>query len=388
MPPAMSLRYRSASPPTMPVRHRSISPPAHYQEASPPPLSREVTVSPKWEQDSDRGGHIARGRPLQPSDPVPKYPVRDGLDSYERSRRGQDQLEPHRDTTSYRPPSPIVKLMPPLNLPAKPVQQSLPEHSRPRALRASPQRAYRAASPDVRLVQRRDVVPLRELGPPKRSDSPASSRGQRRDPPRRRSVSPFSPVDVPTQRWTPPRRRSVSPPASHSYRRPPSPPRDRISPERLMSPESRGPRRHPADVHFPPPDRKEVHYLSEKLSKTPDSLRRAPDVRDPVDMDVDDVPSRQHLDHGRREQMGNHYERPPVNRRGGSLLDRLSMSVDDHVPPLRDRVQIPTKRDRDELMRDGGSFNGEFDVDDGVIGKKPRRRTGKPRRGRGRGAHA
>lgn len=106
-------------------------------------------------------------------------------------------------------------------------------------------------------------------------------------------------------------------------------------------------------------------------------------------MDVDDVPPRQHNDQGKRDQTGNHHERPPVSRRGGSLLDRLSISVGDQVPPLRERVQIPAKRDREELMRDGGSFNGDIDMDDGVVGKKPRRRSGKPRRGRGgRGAGA
>ncbi|KAF9003341.1 hypothetical protein BDQ17DRAFT_499001 [Cyathus striatus] len=47
-------------------------------------------------------------------------------------------------------------------------------------------------------------------------------------------------------------------------------------------------------------------------------------------------------------------QRPELNRRGASLLDRLGdPPVDRHPQSLRDRVQVPAKRDRDEV---GGDF--------------------------------
>jgi len=80
-------------------------------------------------------------------------------------------------------------------------------------------------------------------------------------------------------------------------------------------------------------------------------------------------------------------------RRGGSLLDRLSLDNDtgsNHGPSLRERVQLPVKRDREEMMSgggDSGSMDAPFDLEDGLGGdtaKKSRRRSGKPRRGRTR----
>lgn len=91
-------------------------------------------------------------------------------------------------------------------------------------------------------------------------------------------------------------------------------------------------------------------------------------------------------------------ERPPGPRRGGSLLDRLSL--DDGPPPpvitanntpqqpsLRDRVQlVPAKRDREDMM--GDYYDTSFDGDDGGIdslSKRQRQKGVKPRRGRRRG---
>ena len=91
-------------------------------------------------------------------------------------------------------------------------------------------------------------------------------------------------------------------------------------------------------------------------------------------------------------------ERPPGLRRGGSLLDRLSL--DDGPPPpvftagntppqpsLRDRVQlVPAKRDREDMM--GDYYDASFDGDDGgmdSLSKRQRQRGVKPRRGRRRG---
>ncbi|KAJ4496470.1 hypothetical protein C8R41DRAFT_268185 [Lentinula lateritia] len=352
----------------MPPSHRSNSLQHHPEEASSPPISREVTTSPRWEQDSDRGGRLTHDRSLEPSNPLTEYPSRNAPANHERD---QGQPEPHRSVNGYHPSS-LPSTVLPYSLPPKPVLPFVPDHNRTHRLRASPQRDWRPVSTENR--PRRGPSPQRHWEPPKRPESPVDSRRQRRD------LSP--------QHWSPPRQ-LVSPIEFRGPRRAPSPQRDRTPPKLTGSPEARGPRRRLADVQFPPPHRNEARYSSEYSPKTLDNRRRAPDIREPADMDVDDVPPRQHNDQGKRDQTGNHHERPPVSRRGGSLLDRLSISVGDQVPPLRERVQIPAKRDREELMRDGGSFNGDIDMDDGVVGKKPRRRSGKPRRGRGgRGAGA
>ncbi|KAJ3996128.1 hypothetical protein F5050DRAFT_169742 [Lentinula boryana] len=125
----------------MPLRPLSTSPHAPYQEASLPPPSREVTTSPSWEQDSGRGGRSASGRSIDTAEPLPKYP-RNGSDSYGR-----------RTVNGYRPPSPIgSSSMLTHNLPAKPVQQTLPNFNRSRGSRVSPQRHWRPPSPEARLV--------------------------------------------------------------------------------------------------------------------------------------------------------------------------------------------------------------------------------------------
>jgi hypothetical protein len=87
-------------------------------------------------------------------------------------------------------------------------------------------------------------------------------------------------------------------------------------------------------------------------------------------------------------------QRPEMSRRGGSLLDRLSLDHNDEPhggtswSSLRDRVQVPSKRDRDEMS--GGRYQPDmFDGDDGPLGdpasKRPRRRNPKFRRGGKRG---
>lgn len=88
--------------------------------------------------------------------------------------------------------------------------------------------------------------------------------------------------------------------------------------------------------------------------------------------------------------------RPEMSRRGGSLLDRLSLdqSGDDvrggqsppHSQSLRDRVQVPSKRDRDDMMADDryvpeDSFDGD-DGDDPALKKMRRKQmnSNKPRK--------
>ncbi|KAJ3976750.1 hypothetical protein EV361DRAFT_237061 [Lentinula raphanica] len=353
---------------TVPSRPRSNSPHTRYKEASPPPSSREVTTSPSWERDSERGGRSASGKSLESAERFADYVSRGGPDDHELDRRGQRQTGP---TANGFTPSPMLSSsIPPLprNLPAKPVQQPPPELNRSRGLRVSPQRHWRPPSPEARPPPRRDPTPPRDRPLPKRLSSPVEPRAQRREP------SP--------PRWSQPRR-SITPPAPHDQRRAPSPPPNRTPRRRTISPEERAPRRH-ADVYIPsPPTRNEDRRPLDYPQKPVNHPHRAP-----ADMDVDEPPPHHHNDNGHRDQKANNLpERPPVNRRGGSLLDRLSMSASEQVPPLRDRVQIPAKRDREDLMRDGGAYSVDVDMDDEVVGKR-RKRGGKQRRGRGRGSGA
>jgi hypothetical protein len=85
-----------------------------------------------------------------------------------------------------------------------------------------------------------------------------------------------------------------------------------------------------------------------------------------------------------------HEPRPAPPRR---LLDRLSFSTEpDNVAPLpslRDRVQVPLKRDRDDVVGEINEYGGEFDVDDGGTldpNKRTKKRgSGRARRGRRNG---
>jgi hypothetical protein len=84
------------------------------------------------------------------------------------------------------------------------------------------------------------------------------------------------------------------------------------------------------------------------------------------------------------------YDRPNNLRRGGSLLDRLSLDNSTAVvserlasASLRDRVSIPSKRDHDELI--SGGEEAPMDApEDGGDSRRSRRRSGKSRRGKAR----
>lgn len=114
------------------------------------------------------------------------------------------------------------------------------------------------------------------------------------------------------------------------------------------------------------------------LDRYDDSLSHPPRRDEPLEMEVDPP--------HRRDHKGPYDS----GRRGGSLLDRLGISPNDEQSSqggsntLRDRVQIPTKRDREEMIRDDDRANGDFDMDDGFGPKRAKRRSGKSRRGRGR----
>jgi hypothetical protein len=89
-----------------------------------------------------------------------------------------------------------------------------------------------------------------------------------------------------------------------------------------------------------------------------------------------------------------HESRAHAMRRGGSLLDRLSLDTGMDTatlppsPSLRDRVQVPVKRDREDVM-EANEPGEDFDLDDGG-GADPSKRSkkrvgGKYRRGRRNG---
>jgi hypothetical protein len=149
------------------------------------------------------------------------------------------------------------------------------------------------------------------------------------------------------------------------------------------------------DDQVPPP-----RDMRNSRPQKPLRSRRAPSLNtvlqdDSITMDID-------VEEFPPEASQRGQQRPGILRRGGSLLDRLSLDHHDDTkgtgPPrsssLRDRVQVPSKRDRDEMM--GGHYQPEnsFGGDDGGSGdpaalKKPRRRNmNKFRRGAKRGGMA
>lgn len=91
------------------------------------------------------------------------------------------------------------------------------------------------------------------------------------------------------------------------------------------------------------------------------------------------------------EAFQDRWERPQVQRRGASLLDRLSAgnsrSQDSGATQqsLRDRI-IPSKRDREDMMEEG-MRDVPFEGEDGTESKRARRKGGRARtRGGRRGA--
>jgi len=83
-------------------------------------------------------------------------------------------------------------------------------------------------------------------------------------------------------------------------------------------------------------------------------------------------------------------ERPQAQRRGASLLDRLSTSSNPRPSDaggqqsLRDRLIIPSKRDREDMMTDEGMRDVSFDGEDGTESKRARRKNGRARTRGGR----
>lgn len=85
---------------------------------------------------------------------------------------------------------------------------------------------------------------------------------------------------------------------------------------------------------------------------------------------------------GRKRRLDN---RPQMARRPGSLLERLEMGDEDNIVEeetsfsrsLSDRVQVPSKRDRDEMAKDRFGADDAFGFDDRKPAAKKFRRRGK-----------
>jgi hypothetical protein len=100
-----------------------------------------------------------------------------------------------------------------------------------------------------------------------------------------------------------------------------------------------------------------------------------------------------HAELGRREAEEMNFqqerlERPQVQRRGASLLDRLSTgnprSHDSAAQQsLRDRL-IPSKRDFEDMTDEGMQHDVSFDGEDGTESKRARRKNGRARTRGGR----
>ena len=75
-------------------------------------------------------------------------------------------------------------------------------------------------------------------------------------------------------------------------------------------------------------------------------------------------------------------ERPQIQRRSASLLDRLSTGNPAAQQSLRDRI-IPSKRDLEDMM-DEGMNDVWFDGEDGTEPKRTRRKNGRARTRGGR----
>ena len=150
----------------------------------------------------------------------------------------------------------------------------------------------------------------------------------------------------------------------------------------------------------PPPDPTSLSYrLSNDKSRVrqhPGGLISGRDERDEGEVELSFQNA--HAEFGEREPeemvfQQERLERPQVQRRGASLLDRLSTgnprSHDSAAQQsLRDRL-IPSKRDFEDMTDEGMQYDVSFDGEDGGESKRARRKNGRARtRGGRRGGPA
>ena len=152
------------------------------------------------------------------------------------------------------------------------------------------------------------------------------------------------------------------------------------------------------------PQPSDLSSLSNRLSHDRSHVRQHPGGPSISGRDEGDVEQlsfqNAHAEHGREPDetvyQQERLERPPVLRRGASLLDRLSTgnprshdSAAQQQQSLRDRL-IPSKRDFEDMMEDGmQQHDVSFDGEDGNESKWARRKNGRARtRGGRRGGPA
>ncbi|KAF8217731.1 hypothetical protein K438DRAFT_1795544, partial [Mycena galopus ATCC 62051] len=172
--------------------------------------------------------------------------------------------------------------------------------------------------------------------------------------------------------------------------------------------ERRGSFRKERDAHAPPHSDNLVDRVggyddavSGRSSRTGRGRRPDPSLDNGPALPVD-APSASSSHHRAPEDMSEHGQRPAGLHRNASLLERMAVGGDggadgkakaggnfDDPPSLRDRVQIPSKRDWDDMGGPvgsspnayGGGREPYFEGEEESAAKR-RRKSGKPKRGR------
>ncbi|KAF8067746.1 hypothetical protein FPV67DRAFT_1669631 [Lyophyllum atratum] len=119
-------------------------------------------------------------------------------------------------------------------------------------------------------------------------------------------------------------------------------------------------------------------------------LSNYPDKDEPMGMNLDDDPGLRDIPHPHSQERESPYsqQRPEMIRRGGSLLARMQLDQngdevrnDASSNTFRDRVQVPSKRDREDMMGgDRFAVDDSFEDDEDPTAKKMRRKSAKPRK--------
>lgn len=345
---------REQSPARELVAGNSFNGDGDYRAATPPPLSREPSLSsPTWE------GSGSYSQPQTRS-----------ANRYEEVRQSQRPAETPRGGPMHMDSRPRHVLEGPVGA----------ERDR----FESESHAYRSGGLGSRLGERFDDRFSNDVQP---TPSPSS---QPRNPIPHRDRKSFSPEI---------RRQSRPDDRPHSEHLP----EERI--RGAWGEQTREVPSHAPDLH---PGRNRMFDEQRTVLDTPDQeslnirqskpirIRRPPPQDDHRTQFTQNIPVSDYQQRDRTDDLGESLQvsRPPAARRTGSLLDRLGLerggellAPDVPSPSLRDRVQIPSKREREEMMNESFPMDVPFDDESGAgdPASKRRRRSGKPRRGGRRG---
>ncbi|KAF7338716.1 WW domain-containing protein [Mycena sanguinolenta] len=138
-----------------------------------------------------------------------------------------------------------------------------------------------------------------------------------------------------------------------------------------------------------------VGGYNEAASGRPSKNARTRRSESSLDNNTADGPSGSSSHHRASEDVSEHGQRPSGMHRSASLLERMTVGDGandgkagsfDEPPSLRDRVQIPSKRERDDRGVAGSSPDAygrdPYFEGDEELATKRRRKNGKPKRGR------